>query len=315
MREAVLAIETIGLTRHFANVRAVEGLSLQVPRGSVYAFLGPNGAGKTTTIRMLLGLTRPSFGKISVLGEPFNRSTRLGVLRQIGAMVEAPSLYPHLSGCENLRVTQELLSVDQSRIMQVLEIVRLENEAHRLVNTYSQGMRQRLGIALALLAEPDILILDEPTNGLDPAGMLEMRELIRGLPAERGVTIFLSSHLLGEVEQVATHVGIIGQGHLLFQGTLSSLQSCRRTRVVFEVDQPSVADELLRKAGWIVDCVNELSLTVRLTERVAVARATAVLITSGVSVYQVRTERRSLEDLFLDLTKGASLGAASDTKE
>jgi ABC-2 type transport system ATP-binding protein len=304
-----LAIETVGLTRHFGDVGAVNDLSLHVERGGVYAFLGPNGAGKTTTIRLLLGLVGSDRGHIRVFGEPLNRANRRAFLRRIGAMVEAPSFYPHLTGDENLRVTQGLIGLDRSNIERVLRIVRLDRDAHRLVQTYSQGMRQRLGIALALLAEPDLLILDEPTNGLDPAGIHEVRDLIRGFPAKHGITVFLSSHLLAEVEQLASHVGIVGRGRLLFEGMLGDLQSRQRARVEVEVDQPSVASSVLRQAGWTVERVDELGLTVELPDRTDVARAAAALVDAGLSLYQLRTVRPTLEDVFLDLTKGVNLAS------
>jgi ABC-2 type transport system ATP-binding protein len=301
-----LAIETAGLTRHFGDVRAVDDLDLRVPRG-----------GKTTTIRLLLGLTRPDRGAILLLGEPLAPATRRALLRRIGALVEAPSLYPHLTGHENLRVTQGLLALPQSSIDRVLRIVRLEQDAHRLVDTYSQGMRQRLALALALLAEPELLVLDEPTNGLDPAGIHEVRDLIRGFPAAHGITVFLFSHLLAEVEQLASHVGIIGRGRLLFDGTLADLRSRQRPRLVVEVDRPSVASSVLRRAGVTVERVDELadapSLTVDLPERSDVARAVAALVGAGLDLYQVRTVRPSLEDLFLDLTSGMTLGSPPST--
>ncbi|HEX4807662.1 MAG TPA: ABC transporter ATP-binding protein [Bryobacteraceae bacterium] len=306
-----LAIETAGLTRHFEGVRAVDDLSLCVTRGSVYAFLGPNGAGKTTTIRMLLGLTRPDRGEIRLFGETLTRSNRRVLLRRIGAMVESPSLYPHLTGYENLQVTQGLIGLDRSSIERVLRIVRLETDAHRLVKTYSHGMRQRLGIALALLAEPDLLILDEPTNGLDPVGIREIRDLIRGFPTEHGITVFLSSHLLAEVEQIASRVGIIGHGRLLFGGTLVDLRSRRRERVVIEVDHPQLASSVLRQAGFAVERTDESGLTVELPQRADIARAAEALIDAGLSLYQLRTVRASLEDLFLDLTSGTNLGLPS----
>jgi ABC-2 type transport system ATP-binding protein len=309
-----LVIETAGLTRRFGDVLGVDDVSLRVPRGSIYAFLGPNGAGKTTTIRLLLGLARPDRGDIRVFGQPITRANRRAFLSRIGAMVETPSLYPHLTGYENLRVTQRLIAVGQSNIERVLRIVGLERDAPRLVKTYSNGMRQRLSIALALLAEPELLILDEPSNGLDPAGIHEIRDLIRGFPAEHGITVFLSSHLLAEVEQLASHVGIIGRGRLLFEGTLGELQSRQRGRVVVEVDRPSVALSVLRELGWTVERTNEeASLTVDLPERADIARAAAALVGAGLRLYQLRTVQPSLEDLFLDLTSGANL--ASPTTE
>src|SRR5579859_1362897 len=307
------AIETTGLSRQFGDVHAVDDVSLHVPRGSVYAFLGPNGAGKTTTIRMLLGLTHPDRGEIRLFGQPLTRANRRASLRRIGAMVETPSLYPHLTGRENLEITLGLLALPQSNVQRVLRIVRLETDAHRLVANYSHGMRQRLGLALSLLAEPELLVLDEPTNGLDPAGIHEMRDLIRGFPAEHGITVFLSSHLLAEVEQLASHVGILGRGRQLFEGTLDDLERRQRARVVVEVDRPSIACGLLRAAGWTVEQVCEPgdvpSVTVDINKPADVARAANVLVGAGLSLYQLRTVHPVLEDLFLDLTSGANLSS------
>ena len=314
--DAAPAVETAGLTRSFGDVRAVDDLRLRVPRGGVYGFLGPNGAGKTTTIRLLLGLARPDRGDVRLLGERLTAATRRALLRRVGALVEAPSLYPHLTGRENLRVTQELRALPRASIDRVLGVVRLEPDADRLVGGYSQGMRQRLALALALLPEPELLVLDEPTNGLDPAGIHEMRALIQALPAAHGVSVFLSSHLLAEVEQVAGHVGIVGRGRLLFEGTLAELQGRRRPRVVLEVDRPSAAASVLRTAGWPVERVDEHgvapSVAADIPSRAEVARAVNALVGAGIALYQLRTERPSLEDLFLDLTAGAALGAPAD---
>ena len=242
-------IQTTELTRRFGNLTAVDRLGLHVPRGSVYGFLGPNGAGKTTTIRMLLGLIRPNNGEVRLFGEPLQRSRR-ALLRRLGALVEAPSVYPNLTGRENLEVTRRLTGGARSQIDRVLGIVHLDDAADRRVRGYSNGMRQRLGLALALLGEPELLILDEPTNGLDPSGIQEMRDLIVRLPEEFGVTVFLSSHLLAEVEQVASHIGIIQEGSLRFQGTLEDLHAQMEEQVVLGVDQPEKAKHLLEEAGW-----------------------------------------------------------------
>src|SRR5689334_3959887 len=193
-----LAIETTCLTRRYGNLCAVDALSLTVPRCSIYGFLGPNGAGKTTTIRMLLGLIRPDEGEVKLLGEPF-KTHRLSLLKRVGALVENPSLYLHLTGRENLEVTRRLRGLERQQIARVLAIVNLEKDADRKTREYSLGMRQRLGLALALLSEPELLILDEPTNGLDPARIQDIRELLHSLPAEHQITIFLSTHLLTEV--------------------------------------------------------------------------------------------------------------------
>jgi ABC-2 type transport system ATP-binding protein len=305
-----MVIRTNDLSRRFGSVLAVDRLSLDVPRGCVYGFLGPNGAGKTTTIRMLLGLIRPDGGDVQLFGEPLTRATRRTLLRRIGALVEAPSLYPHLTGKENLRVIQELAGMDRTRIGEVLGIVRLEQDADRLVQGYSQGMRQRLGIALALLGNPSLLILDEPTNGLDPAGIHEIRDLIRAFPSNHGITVFLSSHLLAEVEQIATHVGILGQGRLLFEGTLEELRSRHAECVVIEVDQPERASSILHGGGLKVERTEDASVTVSVVGRAEVARAATLLVGAGISLYQIRAVRPTLEELFLDLTRKAGLGSA-----
>lgn len=220
--ERDLALVTRGLTRRFARVTAVRDLDLRVPRACVYGFLGLNGAGKSTTIRMLLGLLRPTSGTATVLGWAMPQD-RLAALRRVGALVESPTVYPHLTGIENLAATCRLRAASEREIPRLLQLVGLSAAGGRLAREYSTGMRQRLGLAAALTGEPELLILDEPTNGLDPRGIQEMRELVRGLPGQTGVTVFLSSHLLAEVEQVATHVGIIHYGRLVVQGTIETL--------------------------------------------------------------------------------------------
>jgi ABC-type multidrug transport system ATPase subunit len=221
-----LAIETHQLTRSYGARFAVDRIDLAVPRGAIYGFLGPNGAGKTTTIRLLLGLLRPGSGEILLNGQPFSRDRR-GLLRGIGALVEAPSLYPHLTGEENLEITRRLLDVSRSRVPEVLDLFGLTQDARRPVSTYSSGMRQLLGLALAWLGDPRLLVLDEPTNSLDPAATRKLRTLLRRITTERGVTVFFSSHVLSEVDQLVDRVGIIDQGRLLFQGELSSLKQTR----------------------------------------------------------------------------------------
>lgn len=309
-----LAIQTVNLVRRFGSVSAVDGLSLHVPRGCVYGFLGPNGAGKTTTIRLLLGLIRADRGDVRLFGESLTPTTRRTLLRQIGSIVEAPSLYPHLTGTENLRATQELAGLDRARIGEVLRIVRLERDADRLVQAYSQGMRQRLGIALALLGKPNLLILDEPTGGLDPAGIREIRELLRALPAEHGITIFLSSHLLAEMEHVATHVGILGLGRLVFEGTLKDLLSRHAARVMIEVDKPQSASLILRDRGVDVERAEGSSLTLKVNGRAEVALAASRLVSAGINLYELRAERPTLEEIFLELTRTAELGCAGEKK-
>jgi lantibiotic transport system ATP-binding protein len=299
------AIETRGLTRRFGARLAVDDLNLLAPEAGVYGFLGPNGAGKTTTIRMLLGLIRPDVGEVRLFGAPL-AAGRLSLMRMVGALVETPSLYPHLTGRENLEVTRRLLGAPRGLIDDALGIVKLAQDADRRVREYSTGMRQRLGLALALLNKPRLLVLDEPTNGLDPAGIHEMRDLIRRLPAEFGATVFLSSHLLGEVEQIAGHIGIIHQGRLLFQGTLAELQARRREHLVVGVKQTEQAMRCLAAAGWGAQRTDDGLLTVSAATPDAAARINGLLVNQGLEVFHIALAQASLEDIFLTLTDGRS---------
>lgn len=304
-------IKTSRLTRRFGKMRAVDDLSLSVPRSSVYAFLGPNGSGKTTTIRIILGLIQPDQGEVRLLGRPLNSTSRGDLLSRVGAMVETPSLYPHLTGFENLRATQQLLALAPTFIERSLRIVGLQADASRLVRNYSLGMRQRLGVALSLLRLPELLVLDEPTNGLDPGGMLEMRELIRHLPSEHGITVFLSSHLLAEVEQLATHVGIIGQGKLLFEGALEALRGRQRQRVRIEVDKPATASALLPEVGCTLVRIEDKAVLADVGVRENVPRLAAALVRAGLNLYEISAVHTSLEEMFLELTKDHKMAPVS----
>ena len=301
---STLAIATASLTRRFGDNLAVDDLDLIVPRGCVYGFLGPNGAGKTTTIRMLLGLIRPTAGGVMLFGQSLRRY-RQQLLRRVGALVESPSLYRHLTGRENLEVSRRLLGIDSTHIDRALEIVDLKEVANRLVSHYSMGMCQRLGIALALLNEPEMLILDEPTNGLDPAGIHEMRALICHLASEKGITVFLSSHLLSEVEQVATHIGILQKGRLLFQGTLEDLNAHVQLQVVLDVGEPELAGRVLVESGWTLRSNGNRRLVVAANRRSDAALVNAQLVRAGVNVYELALEKPNLEDIFLTLTEEA----------
>lgn len=300
-----IAIETCGLTRRFGAQLAVNEVNLAVPEASVYGFLGPNGAGKTTTIRMLLGLIRPNAGEVKLFGETLAEN-RMALLRRVGALVETPSLYSHLTGRENLEVTRRLIGAEQKLTDRALDIVRLTADAHRRVREYSLGMRQRLSLALALLNNPDLLILDEPANGLDPAGIHEMRDLIRRLAAEFGITIFLSSHLLSEVEQVANHIGIIHQGKLVFQGTLAELQAERHEHLDVGVNQPDEAANCLAAAGWNVTRREDGLLSIAAATREAAASVNSLLVGQRLDVFHIALAQASLEDIFLNLTNNSA---------
>ena len=233
-------IETTGLCKAYGAHFAVDHVELAVPEGSVYGFIGPNGAGKSTTMKLILGLAHPSAGQVQVLGQTMTPQNRLAILRQTGSLIESPSCYGHLTGQENLEVVADLKGVPRRDIGRVLDIVRLTKDRGRKVGQYSLGMKQRLGIAQALLGSPRVLVLDEPTNGLDPAGIQEMRELIADMPRRCGATVLISSHLLSELEQIIDQVGIINKGRLLFQGPLEQLQRHSRGDTVLRVLGPGL---------------------------------------------------------------------------
>lgn len=226
-------IQTRDLNFYFGKFQALKNVSLSVPTGSIYGFIGPNGAGKTTTIRTLLGLFEIPVQTVFIEGKDI-RKERIEILKNIGAMVETPSLYDHLSANDNLEITRRLLDVEKSRINEVLLITNLQN-VNKKVKAYSMGMKQRLSLALALLSKPKILILDEPTNGLDPYGIKEVRELLLQLNKDFGITIFLSSHILSEIEKLVTHIGIINKGTLIFQGTLEELKMKDQQKTLEEI--------------------------------------------------------------------------------
>lgn len=293
-------IEIQDIWKTYGEVTAVRGLRLQVPVPSVYGFLGPNGAGKTTTIRIILGLQRVDRGVLSVFGQTLE-GNRIELLNRIGSLVETPSLYPHLSGRENLEVHRRLLRLPSRAIGEALETLDLASVAHRLVKTYSHGMRQRLGIACALLGNPELLVLDEPTNGLDPNGIHEIRALIRSLPKNRGITVFLSSHLLSEVEQVATHFAILSKGELQFSGTKQDLRRRTEPSLLVEVDRPDEACKLLANVGYAVRC-EEQRVLVAEAASLDSAKINAMLIHAGIAVSYLAVQTASLEDLYLELT-------------
>jgi ABC-2 type transport system ATP-binding protein len=286
--------------KHYGKTTALAGLSLTVPPGSIFGFLGPNGAGKSTAIRILLGLQQPSRGTVSLFGSQLPKS-RVDVLRRVGSMVESPAPYLHLTGRENLEVHRRLLGATARAIDEALDAVGLLPMRDRLVRHYSTGMKQRLGIAIALLGDPDLLVLDVQTNGLDPAGIHEVRALVRDLPRRRrAVTVFLSSHLLAEVEQVATHLAIISRGQLRFQGRLADLPARKTTVIIADVDRPGSALEVLAAAGYQADAA-EGRISIMGVERDA-ARVNAILVQGGIAVSRLAVEQPSLEDFFLEIT-------------
>ncbi|RIX60169.1 ABC transporter ATP-binding protein [Paenibacillus nanensis] len=290
-------IETSALSKRYKGRYAVSNLNLKIGKGEIYGFLGPNGAGKTTTIRMLLGLIKPSSGAIQLFGQPLHKH-KLSILRKVGSLVEYPSYYGHLSATDNLEAIRRIIDAPKERIGEVLRIVGLSKEAKRPVKGFSLGMKQRLGIAGALLGNPELLILDEPTNGLDPAGILEIRELIKSMPREFGITVLISSHLLSEVELMANKVGIIRQGELVFQDTLESLQQQARGSISLRVSEAERAMVLLDGIGVDSSLAGEL-LQLDSTDDAVVSKAVKELVMAGHAVYRAEERRKSLEELFL----------------
>ena len=324
---------THDLTKTFGRRTVVEGLNLVVPRGAVYGFLGPNGSGKSTTMKMLLGLLAPTRGQISVLGRPFSPTTRAEIMSRTGSMIENPPGYSHLTGAENMRIAAKMQALSDQQISRALALVRLTEHKDRLVRTYSLGMKQRLGIALALARQPELLILDEPTNGLDPAGIEEVRRLLVELSGE-GVTVMVSSHLLDEIDRMASTLGILSGGRLVFQGTRAELmeRSVPDVLVATPTPQAVLSPQVLSglvptqalaaataagapgasaspnpTAVPVAGSATGPTLTpqgVRIPgmSKEAVAELINRLVSAGVELYEVRREAQSLEDVFMDLT-------------
>lgn len=294
-------IITDSLTKQYGKKTAVNNVDLKVPDKSIYGFLGPNGAGKSTTLKLLLGLIKPTKGHIEISGRKVNQKNRLAILSETGSLIESPAYYGHLSGKENLRIICTLKDVPFREIDNVLKIVRMTQQQDKKVSQYSLGMKQRLGLAAALLGNPKLLLLDEPTNGLDPAGIQEMRELICSLPEQYGMTIVVSSHLLSEVDQMATHVGIIDKGQLIFQDSLASLHEHSRNRIILHTDNDSAALKILKQAK-IPARQKEGSLILDVHQDSSIVKVIAACVHADIGVFRVYEQKMSLEDIFLHLT-------------
>lgn len=228
-------VKTYDLTKKYGENIVVNNLNMEVREGTIYGFLGPNGAGKSTTLKMLLGLVHQTKGEIDIFGKRFNSKNRIEILKGVGSLIEFPSYYGHLTAKENLKIFAAMLDLPDKNIDEVLKIVRLDKQKSKKTSAYSLGMKQRLGLASALLSFPKLLILDEPTNGLDPAGIQEIRELIRSLPKKYGMTVIISSHLLSEIDLIVDNIGIIGNGKMMYQGTLENLHDTDRTKSLEEI--------------------------------------------------------------------------------
>ncbi|WOZ39911.1 ABC transporter ATP-binding protein [Paenibacillus polymyxa] len=296
-------IHTQQLTRRFGKREFVKQINLQVPEKQIYGFLGPNGAGKTTTIRMLLGLIKSTSGEIEIFGKKL-KDHRMEILKDVGSLVESPAYYAHLSAYRNLEIVTTMRGLPTRKIHKVLDLVRLSKDAYRPVKGYSLGMRQRLGIAMALIADPKLLILDEPTNGLDPSGIQEIRELIMSLPDAYGMTVLVSSHLLSEIEQIATYVGIINQGEMIFQGTMKELTDKSKPQLFIETQNPVQAAGALMQHGWIAgaESMEQKEVITPIVDRQQSSEMIKVLVEQNHPVYRVREKKKTLEEIFLELT-------------
>ncbi|MGR1083018.1 ATP-binding cassette domain-containing protein [Olegusella massiliensis] len=296
-----LAIATHALSKSYSGTRVVDGIELRVPKGAVYGFLGPNGAGKSTTMKMILGLVRPSSGEVDVLGERMGRANRLEVLAHVGSLIENPSCYRHLTARENLDIIRRLKGLPVSSIDEALETVGLADTGKKLAGQFSLGMKQRLGLAAALLGNPKLVLLDEPTNGLDPEGIHEMRALVRRLPQTHGTTVLVSSHLLSEIEQMANQVGIISRGHMVWQGSLKELRASAKRQLAFRTTDDQRASVLLgatKQDGWLLT---------PFADDATVARLSLALARADIGVVRIEERSESIEDLFLALTEGRNL--------
>jgi ABC-2 type transport system ATP-binding protein len=298
-----LAVETVGLTKSFGDRLAVDAVNVTVPRGVVYGLLGHNGAGKTTLIRMLLGLTLRAAGEVRLLGLPVPER-QADALARVGALVEEPKFHPHLTGRENLRIVADVRGLEvRARIAPALERVGLSNRADDRVKQYSLGMRQRLGVARALLADPELLILDEPSNGLDPAGIVEFRQLIRSFAEEEGRTVFLSSHQLSEVEKVCDSAAIIDRGRVLEHGTIEELAGGRGQELTIGCDDPTAAVAALD--GYVTRARRSngvLRVTLAGEPRPSAAAVNSRLVMAGLNVWHLQLEKPTLEERFLEIT-------------
>jgi ABC-2 type transport system ATP-binding protein len=294
------AIETSGLTHHFSSAdRVLNDISLLVPEGSIYGFLGPNGAGKTTTLRLVLGLLRQQHGSIEIFGMSLRRN-RMEILRRVGSSIESPSIYAHLTARENLAIWQIVFRCPATRIDEVLQLVGLAHTGSKRAGQFSLGMKQRLSIAVALLHDPSLLILDEPTNGLDPHGILEMRDLLIALNRDHRTTILVSSHLLSEIERLVTHVGIINRGTMLFQGPFAELSEKRKAVTIIDTNDNAHALAVINEAGFEARLEHE-KLLVPNSPPPDISRINRLLVQAGLDVYQLAPGGNDLEKIFLDL--------------
>ena len=294
-------VETKGLSKSYGDKQVVRDVDLKVPKGCVYGFMGPNGAGKSTTLKMLLGLVKAGSGEARIAGKEMNPKNRLEILKETGSLIESPSYYGHLTGRENLEIVRTLKGAPEKEIDQVLKLVRMERQQNKKAREYSLGMKQRLGLAAALIGRPELLILDEPTNGLDPAGIQEIRELICELPKRMGITVLVSSHLLSEMDQMADYVGIINHGQLSFQDKLDVLHEHSKSKLLLQVMNRTVTLKILESRG-VEGRVTEEGILISGFSDDRTADLVSALAAGGAGLFRVEERQKSLEDIFLSLT-------------
>jgi ABC-2 type transport system ATP-binding protein len=295
-------VETQGLYYQFNQQQQIlKQISLQVPAGAIYGFLGPNGAGKTTTIRLLLGLLKKQKGEIFIFGKSFEQN-RLAILQQVGALIETPSIYSHLTAKENLRLLQNVYRCPPSRIEEVLKLVGLDKTGSKTAGNFSLGMKQRLGIAQAILHQPQLLILDEPTNGLDPNGIIEIRQLLLQLNQTQGVSILISSHLLAEMEKMVTHIGVIHQGNILFQGSMQQLAALQAVseNFIIETGSPEKTFQVLSTLN-ISASFRDGKILIPNSNKNAIAQIVRQLVAHEIDIFQIATNKNDLENIFMNL--------------
>lgn len=295
-------LEINNLSKSFQGNRILQDVSLTVREGDIYGLLGKNGAGKSTTMKAILKLIKLDSGTIKLFDQ-YNIAETNAYLSDIGSLIEAPSFYPNLTAIENLKILQRLANVPQSNIEKVLTIVDLQDVSKKkLVKNYSLGMKQRLGIALALLKFPKLIILDEPTNGLDPKGVREIRELITSLPEKYGTTVLISSHILSEIEKMANRVAIINNGQIKYEGSLAELE--KTSRLVIKTDNNSAAVRLLEQHQYLINKQNEDDFELNNIDRTTIIQINQLLVTNEIGVYELHVVKNSLEDMFLTITEG-----------
>lgn len=297
-------IETQNLDFAFSKDDLVlKELNLKVEQGSIYGFLGPNGSGKTTTIRLLLGLLPNANGIVKLFGHNL-QDNRINILSKTGSLIEQPSLYEHLSGFDNLEITRRIRNANKNRIDKVLELVDLKTASVKKVKEYSLGMKQRLGLAIALLSEPELLILDEPVNGLDPNGIIEIRELLLKLNKESGITIFLSSHLLSEIEKIVTHLGVLSKGELVFQGQYNDLKELQNksATIHIETSDNQKSFEIIGAKFQRTSMLNS-HIMVHYQDKEQIAAICKLLVETNIDIYKMQLQNNDLENIFLEITK------------